>query len=81
MTGTKRRWTVFATAIAISTLLGCGGGDPPPTPGGTVWAWGLNGYGQLGDGTTTDRLTPVELGGLAGVLAIAAGYEHSMAHK
>ena len=26
---------------------------------GTVWAWGCNGYGQLGDGTTTNRLTPV----------------------
>nr|WP_148282310.1 RCC1 domain-containing protein [Corallococcus coralloides] len=28
---------------------------------GTVWAWGWNDYGQLGDGTTTDRLTPVQL--------------------
>ena len=26
---------------------------------GTVWAWGYNGYGQLGDGTTTQRLFPV----------------------
>ena len=23
---------------------------------GTVWAWGGNGYGQLGDGTTTDEI-------------------------
>ncbi|HHT9160060.1 MAG TPA: hypothetical protein ACFYEH_09370 [Candidatus Brocadiaceae bacterium] len=23
---------------------------------GTVWAWGSNGYGQFGDGTTTNRV-------------------------
>ena len=26
-----------------------------------LWAWGLNNYGQLGDGTTTNRLTPVQI--------------------
>ena len=29
---------------------------------GTVWAWGDNSRGQLGDGTTTNRLSPVQLG-------------------
>jgi len=28
---------------------------------GTVWAWGNNHYGQLGDGTTTNRFTPVQV--------------------
>ncbi|MCL2707022.1 MAG: RCC1 domain-containing protein, partial [Dehalococcoidia bacterium] len=28
---------------------------------GTVWAWGGNSYGQLGDGTTTNRSTPAQL--------------------
>jgi alpha-tubulin suppressor-like RCC1 family protein len=29
------------------------------TTSGAAYAWGYNGYGELGDGTTTDRLTPV----------------------
>ncbi|OGW00412.1 MAG: hypothetical protein A2889_01870 [Nitrospinae bacterium RIFCSPLOWO2_01_FULL_39_10] len=28
---------------------------------GTLWAWGYNVYGQLGDGTTTDRTSPVQI--------------------
>jgi Regulator of chromosome condensation (RCC1) repeat len=38
---------------------------------GTVWAWGWNDYGQLGDGTQTDRALPREPG--AGALAQRRG--------
>ena len=48
---------------------------------GTVWAWGNNSTGQLGDGSTTDRWTPVQVSGLSGVIALAAGSEHSLALK
>jgi alpha-tubulin suppressor-like RCC1 family protein len=46
-----------------------------------VWAWGLNGNGQPGDGTTTDRSTPVQVQNLSGVRAVAGGAWHSLALK
>jgi alpha-tubulin suppressor-like RCC1 family protein len=46
---------------------------------GTVWAWGLNTSGQLGDGTTTNRTSPVHLTTLTSVVAISAGGNHSVA--
>ena len=48
---------------------------------GTVWAWGYNAYGQLGDGTTTGKTTPVQVILLSGVIEIAAGENHTMALK
>jgi alpha-tubulin suppressor-like RCC1 family protein len=48
---------------------------------GTVWAWGLNYYGQLGDGTTVDKNTSVQIKGLSNVAAIAAGDFYSFAVK
>jgi len=49
---------------------------------GTVYSWGRNDFGQLGDGTNTQRLSPVAVGGvLAGktVVAISGGHAHSLA--
>ncbi|EFC79732.1 regulator of chromosome condensation RCC1 [Parafrankia sp. EUN1f] len=40
---------------------------------GTVWAWGLNDVGQLGNGTIINSNVPVQVAGLDGIRAIAAG--------
>jgi alpha-tubulin suppressor-like RCC1 family protein len=48
---------------------------------GTVWAWGWNQYGQLGDGTANNRTTPVQVPGLSNIIAVAAGGDHSLAIK
>ena len=48
---------------------------------GTIWAWGANNYGQLGDGTATNKLTPVQVSGLSDVINIGAGSSHSLAVK
>ncbi len=34
---------------------------------GTIWSWGYNNFGQLGDGTTDNQLGPVQVLGPAGV--------------
>lgn len=46
---------------------------------GTVVCWGSNQYGQLGDGTTTNRLTPVAVSGLSGVTDLQSGGKYTCA--
>jgi alpha-tubulin suppressor-like RCC1 family protein len=46
---------------------------------GTLYAWGDNSFGQLGDGSNTNRSTPTLIG--TGYTAIAAGEYHSLALK
>ncbi|WP_445339873.1 RCC1 domain-containing protein [Bifidobacterium sp. ESL0825] len=57
---------------------------------GNAWAWGYNGYGQLGDGTTTTRYAPVrvktpdrktypDLPKDFTYMQVSAGWQHSLA--
>ena len=75
------------TAPWPSECPACQGSWPSPAGGhhslalksdGTVWAWGWNGYGQLGDNTRDSRYAPVPALGVRGVQSIASGYYHSV---
>lgn len=48
---------------------------------GTVWAWGYNGYGQCGNGTTMFSEALTQVVGLTDVVKIAAGSGHCLAMK
>ena len=45
---------------------------------GTVYAWGYNNYGQLGDGTLTTRTNPVQVLNILNAINIAAGDYHTV---
>ncbi|MFD4318586.1 RCC1 domain-containing protein [Streptomyces sp. NPDC058548] len=46
---------------------------------GTVWTWGRNQFGQLGNGTDVDRNTPQKVPGLDDVVAVTTGCLHTLA--
>ncbi len=66
---------IFTATLTMSSTGGVS------TTGGELFAWGRNDYGQLGDGTNTNRLNPVQVNGLTDIIAVAAGYRHSLAVK
>ena len=66
-----------ATALAAGEFFTCALRDDS-----TVWCWGANGFGQLGDGTTADSPVPVQVAGLPDpddhpALALTAGNGHT----
>jgi alpha-tubulin suppressor-like RCC1 family protein len=49
---------------------------------GTLWCWGYNEYGQVGDGSTTTRLSPVQVSALGNAVTdVSVGFWHTCAEK
>ncbi len=73
--------TFTATGLAVrSGPLAAGGRHSCEIRGAATYCWGANSYGQLGDGTTTDRLVATTVGGGQVFVAVTAGdYWHSCA--
>jgi alpha-tubulin suppressor-like RCC1 family protein len=71
------------SAVTAISAGGCGGSSEGHSlallSNGTVMAWGANGYGELGNGTTADSDAPVRVAGLRNATAIATGTSHSVA--
>ena len=63
-------------ATRISAVSGGGDHTMYIKAGGTLWAMGYNLFGQLGDGTTTNRSSAVRVA--TGVASVAAGDDHTM---
>lgn len=78
--------TTTTTSVSVAQVLGlssitqvsCGGSLGTGfclarAADGTVWAWGNNSTGQLGDGTVVGRTIPIQIPGLASIATVIAG--------
>lgn len=79
----KQRATQVAGLTGVFTSIAAGAGHSLALRSdGTVWGWGSNSVGQLGNGANTPSVfTPVQVSGLTNVVGIAAGGGFSLAVK
>jgi len=70
--GTDTNWSSVSSGDKFSVAI---------KSNGTLWAWGINTYGQLGDGTTDQHNTPVQIGTDTNWVSVACGQYHTVAIK
>lgn len=70
--GTDNNWALVSAGGAASFGI---------KTDGTLWAWGNNSYGQLGDGSNTDKYVPTQIGTATDWVDVAAGSYHTFARK
>jgi len=71
----QRGIAIILGGFIVPGLIGLVSGAPPAAAqaAANLWAWGDNRYTQLGDGTTTGRLVPTQIGGIGDLIAIDGG--------
>ena len=78
---TTQRLTPVAVqqaAVTFASIAGGGSHTCGLTNAGAAYCWGYNGFGQLGDNTTTQRLTPVAVQqGAVTFTSITTGTNHT----
>ena len=67
---------LVAVGLSLPAPIAVQATEPVPS---TVLAFGLNQFGEVGDGTTTERATLVSIPGMDSISAVAAGFQHSLA--
>ena len=68
--------------VMINTAIGISAGGSRSMAideNGSLWAWGYNGYGQLGDGTQDTKSSPEKI--MDGIRSVAAGANYTLAIK
>ncbi|MDX6276637.1 MAG: hypothetical protein QOJ72_765 [Nocardioidaceae bacterium] len=68
--GTSTSWT----SVTVGSDSSCARHNS-----GSIYCWGYNGTGQLGDGTTTTHYTPTKVGTSTSWTAVRAGSQHTCA--
>ena len=68
-----------AAVAGVVSLAAGNGHSCAALASGTVWCWGANADGELGNGTVSDAFRPVSVSGLAGVRSVTAGDYHACA--
>jgi len=78
------------TPVAVTGLTGVvnvaagGSHSVAATSDGSVWTWGLNDHGQLGNGSSgmgSYEFNPAAVSGLSNIIKVAAGSSHTLAVK
>ncbi|GAA4027302.1 T9SS type A sorting domain-containing protein [Flavobacterium cheonhonense] len=70
--GNESNWVYIGTGFNTSYAI---------KSDGTLWGWGRNDTGQVGDGTTTNRRQPVQVGTDTDWVRVSGGLWHGIAQK
>jgi len=76
-------WSPYIS-IEVKSIIKISGGEEHTillTNDGSVWGWGDNSSGQIGDNTTVDKDIPTQVSNLNNITSIACGRYHTIAIK